>query len=114
MSQRALGSTHGYLRIDGSVGGGLSRAGHVRSRRCPTVARPRRWGLACYDAMAEVRGVLRKVRQGCGCTKSLRDALSDWLAVGGRPCGLMDPVVLDYEIAPLCNGIHSKVGTGRS
>ena len=31
MSQRALGSTHGYLRIDGSVGGGLSRADHMRT-----------------------------------------------------------------------------------
>ena len=25
----------------------------------------------------------------------------------------MDPVAWDYEIVALCNGIHSKVGTGR-
>ena len=78
------------------------------------MARPRRWGLACCVATAEVRGVLRRVRRGCGCTESLQDALSDWLAVGGRPPGLMEPVARDYETPALCNGIHSKVGTGRS
>ena len=26
----------------------------------------------------------------------------------------MDPVAQDYENTALCNGIHSKVGTGRS
>ena len=86
----------------------------MRSRRCPTVALPRRWGLACCDATAEVRGVLRRIRRDCGCTESLRNALRGWLAVGGRPPGLMELVAQDYEILALCKGIHSKVGTGRS
>jgi len=114
MSQRAPGSAHGYLHVDGSVGGGLSRAGHVRSRWCLTVARPPRWWLACCEATAVVRGVLRRVRRGCGCTESLREALRGWLAVEECQRGLMDPVARDYEITALCNGIHSKVGMGRS
>ena len=77
------------------------------------MARPWRWWLSCCEAMAEVRGVLRRVRRSCGCTESLRGARSGWLAVGECQCGLMDPVAWDYEIVALCNGIHSKVGTGR-
>ena len=71
-------------------------------------------GLACCDATAEVRGVLRRVRRGCGCTESLREALRGWLAVEECQRGLMDPVARDYEITALCNDIHCKVGTGHS
>ena len=42
----------------------------------------------------------------------LRGARCGWLAVGKRPCGLMEPVAREYEITALCNSIHSKVGTG--
>ena len=78
------------------------------------MARPQRWWLAYCEATAEVRGVLRRVWRSYGCTKSLRDALSDWLAVGGRPPGLMEPVAWDYKILALCKGIHTKVGMGHS
>ena len=57
--------------------------------------------------------MLRRVRRGCGCTESLREALRGWLAVEECQRGLMDPVAWDYEITALCNGIHSKVGMGR-
>ena len=63
-------------------------------------------------ATAEVRGVLRRVRLSCGCTKLLRGARSGWLAVRERPSGFMDPVARYFKIATLCNGIHNKVGTG--
>ena len=71
-------------------------------------------GLACCDATAEVRGVLRRIRRDRGCTESLRDALRGWFTVGGRPPSLMELVMWDYEIPALCKDIHSKVGTGRS
>ena len=59
-------------------------------------------GLACCDATAEVHGVLRRIRRDRGCTESLRDALRGWFAVGGRPPGLMELVMRNYEILAMC------------
>ena len=78
MSQRALGSTHGYLRIDGSVGGGLSRAGHVRSWRCGGARRwhdyrgggwpavkLQLWSTGCSEGYGEAMGALNRYERHC-------------------------------------------------
>ena len=64
----------------------------------PVMAQPRRWWLACCKATVEVRGVFRRVQLSRGCTELLQGARSGWLAVGGRPSGLMDPMAWHFEI----------------
>ena len=55
--------------------GELAACAPTRRQRL-VMARSRRWWLACCKAMAEVRGVLRRVRLSWGCTKLLQGARS--------------------------------------